>query len=968
MMCCVCGTPVVRLCTVLLVNLSLWGKLSAFIAQHCENFDEYQLTDMGQTIPCPHKPGLGPYAECNVTNLKKDLMEAKPGVRTLCIYQHDLVIHTGAFSRFHSLKYLHIWGLNIKKVHSDAFTDLPNLVSLFLLFHDTMCREVFLDTDAFRGLERLEELDVLGLKLHGMTNGTFRPLLGIVSLHLKYTCSSDLGDIFCLLPTSMPRLRNLTLDYSGISSIRSQHTREWPVGVLSGVNVLSLLGTPVDTIEADSLKVFQNLTSLTLDFQGKTVSSIWESGIGQVRELQLNGDILRNLQVDFIGLCHLVSYLRVKSLTLNYVQAETLYADDVGKCENFLEELLIWNSKILKIDLRFWSNLTNLVALDMVHLRLNKSNLCSAQYLSVSSLTSLNLERNRLTTITANQFSCLPKVEILDLSFNFITTLEEKAFKGLTFLRILRLTHNNISKLNADDFRWLPALEVLNIDQNSIGSIENGVFRKQRQLQELRLGKLDIIYVLKINMIFYGIPPKLRYLNIDAGYGTNFEMSSEILPPNSTVILQLHGDLLECFLCDNAFFKAVRELKVNSSQFTCKSEFMVRYFPNLESFEFQTRIDKVTIQYTGINTLKHLKRLKLTNLNFAKQTDPAVIFHNLTKLQILVLVNCRLTFLTRDMFQNLTALRVLRLYSASPLLLLDGVFEALTSLTTVVFDKVDFRCDCENSWLLTWAERSIQSQVIFLQRQECVWHYKRLNFLSTMERLCQTDVEYVCYFGSALTISFLMATALGYHFGRWPFLVLFFRVRGWLDRRNGHKRKRRRRGRGMDEDALVEEEEENEVQFDAFVSFSSRDEAWVLGELAPRLEEQGEPRLKLCLHNRDFEVGKGIVDNIAESIYSSRRTVCVLSRRYLRSDWCALELRVATHRLLAEQRHRLIIIFLEHISPFELSAFHRLAKLVKSRTYLDWPENEAERVNFWERLRRNIAEEDRDAPGHRQLK
>lgn len=172
----------------------------------------------------------------------------------------------------------------------------------------------------------------------------------------------------------------------------------------------------------------------------------------------------------------------------------------------------------------------------------------------------------------------------------------------------------------------------------------------------------------------------------------------------------------------------------------------------------------------------------------------------------------------------------------------------------------------------------------------------------------------------------------------------------------------------MDEDALVEEEEENEVQFDAFVSFSSRDEAWVLGELAPRLEEQGEPRLKLCLHNRDFEVGKGIVDNIAESIYSSRRTVCVLSRRYLRSDWCALELRVATHRLLEEQRHRLIIIFLEHISPFELSAFHRLAKLVKSRTYLDWPENEAERVNFWERLRRNIAEEDRDAPGHRQLK
>lgn len=71
------------------------------------------------------------------------------------------------------------------------------------------------------------------------------------------------------------------------------------------------------------------------------------------------------------------------------------------------------------------------------------------------------------------------------------------------------------------------------------------------------------------------------------------------------------------------------------------------------------------------------------------------------------------------------------------------------------------------------------------------------------------------------------------------------------------------------------------------------------------------------------QVGKGIVDNIAESIYKSRRTVCVLSRCYLRSDWCSLELRMATHRLLAEHKHRLILIFFDRISPFELSAFHR---------------------------------------------
>ncbi len=31
---------------------------------------------------------------------------------------------------------------------------------------------------------------------------------------------------------------------------------------------------------------------------------------------------------------------------------------------------------------------------------------------------------------------------------------------------------------------------------------------------------------------------------------------------------------------------------------------------------------------------------------------------------------------------------------------------------------------------------------------------------------------------------------------------------------------------------------------------------------------------------------------------------------------------------------------------------------MRSRTYLDWPDDEGDRVHFWDRLRRNIAAED----------
>ncbi|KAG9343113.1 hypothetical protein JZ751_014085 [Albula glossodonta] len=132
--------------------------------------------------------------------------------------------------------------------------------------------------------------------------------------------------------------------------------------------------------------------------------------------------------------------------------------------------------------------------------------------------------------------------------------------------------------------------------------------------------------------------------------------------------------------------------------------------------------------------------------------------------------------------------------------------------------------------------------------------------------------------------------------------------------------------------------------FDAFVSYCGNDEPWVFEELLPNLEKRGPPYINLCLHNRDFQLGKDIVDNITDSLYSSRRTLCLVSTNYLRSNWCALELRLANHRLLVERKDVLILVFLEKISPFQLSVHHRLARLVKTRTYLEWPQDPNQRA------------------------
>ena len=78
-----------------------------------------------------------------------------------------------------------------------------------------------------------------------------------------------------------------------------------------------------------------------------------------------------------------------------------------------------------------------------------------------------------------------------------------------------------------------------------------------------------------------------------------------------------------------------------------------------------------------------------------------------------------------------------------------------------------------------------------------------------------------------------------------------------------------------------------EKTYDAFVSYAHQDSDWVLGSLLKHLEEPGQSRArrasKLCIHQRDFVVGKPIIDNIIDSIAASRHTIVILSNNFVRS-------------------------------------------------------------------------------------
>lgn len=144
-------------------------------------------------------------------------------------------------------------------------------------------------------------------------------------------------------------------------------------------------------------------------------------------------------------------------------------------------------------------------------------------------------------------------------------------------------------------------------------------------------------------------------------------------------------------------------------------------------------------------------------------------------------------------------------------------------------------------------------------------------------------------------------------------------------------------------DTMAIDKHERDKLFDAFVSYSSKDEAFVMETLAPVLEN-GDPQYKLCLHYRDFPVGAFIADTIVQAIDSSRRTIMILSKNFIKSEWCRFEFKSAHHQVLRDRRRCLIVILLGDVPHKDLDPDIRL--YLKTNTYLQWGDK-----LFWEKLR-----------------
>ena len=150
---------------------------------------------------------------------------------------------------------------------------------------------------------------------------------------------------------------------------------------------------------------------------------------------------------------------------------------------------------------------------------------------------------------------------------------------------------------------------------------------------------------------------------------------------------------------------------------------------------------------------------------------------------------------------------------------------------------------------------------------------------------------------------------------------------------------------------------DTEYEYDAFVSYHKDDRGWVRDELYENIDmRDGEvdtidqPRFRLCIHDRDFIPGEAIEENILKAIESSRKTIVVLSKNFLKSAWCEFELQIARKECVEKGRNLIIAVMLEPLSV-EDKMSRSVERLIRKNTYIEWPEDPSRNDQFWNKLR-----------------
>ncbi|XP_074837468.1 uncharacterized protein LOC142003968 [Carettochelys insculpta] len=835
-------------------------------------------------------------------------------------------IDDGAFENLGALDMLNLSNNRLANLSEGAFRGLGNLTCLCL--HNNPLHVIRFPT--LQPLGNLRTLDLHSSQLESFASET-SSLQGLTSLQVLDLCHNNLRSLQSIpwLPKSLSTL---------LLCNNSLHAMDGHLQLLSYIRHLDLSFNSICNVTSFAGIKLQNLRYLLLQGNPLDIFHLLNVSSLQPRSLDYSGLSLGNYGV--IKVCQLLGNGTLKRLGLQSNNISELGVQAFSPCPPIQTLDLSWNKlrglgcvdKLLTKQQH--SSLQSLV---VEHNLLKRLGSCHSSA-SLGALHNISFRYNRILSVQYWAFRYAPHLRTLHLNINTIALLQKHALKGLYDLTELRLDNNLLTDLYRSSFTDLGSLRTLNLRNNRVSILFPCVFGNLSHLQILDLGGNNIRHLSTSS--FCGLS-NLSKLYLDGNCIK--KVSSDIfqLVQGTLEVLDLKNNRLQYITKVQhrrppfRYLTKLYDLKLQAQQPYGMKIIPRQFFQGLTTLRslYLSENKLLSISPDAFDDLAQLQYLGLADSSNGMQDLPPGIFKNLNHLQTLNLENVGLHSLTVEVFGNLSNLTSLLLAKNQLQTINVSVTSTLGMLRYLDLRKCPLSCTCENLDFQQWLANE-QVQVVYLYNYSCDSRQQLGYVYSFDTHICFLDIGLYLFSVTTPALLLLMLLPLIYHRAYWRLKYHFYILRSWVN-----DRWRRQDG--------------EHFQYDAFISYNSADEWWVLEQLVPSLESS-QGLFRLCLHHRDFEVGKSIVDNIVDSIYNSRKTICVISRSYLQSEWCSLEIQLASYRLFEELKDVLVMVFLEAIPERELSAYHRMRKVMLKKTYISWPLEPAAQSLFWTKLRKAL--------------
>ncbi|KFO58612.1 Podocan, partial [Corvus brachyrhynchos] len=352
---------------------------------------------------------------------------------------------------------LHLQSNKLEKIPKGAFSELAGLRELYL--QNNYLSNEGMDNETFWKLSSLEYLDLSSNNLSQIPSGLPR---NIVLLHLEKNAIKVIDrDVltqiknleYLLLHNNKLKARGIhPLAFQGLKKLHTVHLynnmlERIPSGLPRRVKTLMILHNQISEINRNDFATTYFLEELNLSYNKLTSPQIHREAFRKLRQLKsldLSGN---NLHTVPFGFPKNLQVLKLKENEISIIPKGTLS----GMTK--LRELYLSNNKLKvnSIYSRAWRELSSLQSLDMAGNQLTSIPLGLPE-----SLEYLYLQNNKITMVSENAFESTPKIKGIYLRFNKISVgaLKESTFQNLKHLQVLDIEGNlefsNSSK-NKDD-------------------------------------------------------------------------------------------------------------------------------------------------------------------------------------------------------------------------------------------------------------------------------------------------------------------------------------------------------------------------------------------------------------------------------------------------------------------------------------------------------------------------------------